>query len=69
MKISARNAFKGTVKKLVIGVVTAEVTVEIAPGVEVTGVITKSSAESLGLAEGKEAFAVIKASDVMFAVD
>jgi molybdopterin-binding protein len=69
MKISARNTFKGTVKKIVTGMVNSEVTLEIAPGIEVTGVITKSSAENLGLAEGKEAFAVIKASDVMFAVD
>ncbi|MBP0028721.1 molybdopterin-binding protein [Roseofilum reptotaenium CS-1145] len=69
MKISARNALKGTVKKVVTGAVNSEITLEIAPGVEVTGVITKASAENLGLAEGKEAFAVIKASDVIFAVD
>ena len=69
MKISARNTFKGTVKKVMTGAVNTEVTLEIAPGIEVTGVITKSSAENLGLAEGKEAFAVIKASDVMFAMD
>ncbi|HBQ97946.1 MULTISPECIES: molybdopterin-binding protein [unclassified Roseofilum] len=69
MKISARNALKGTVKKVVTGAVNTEITLEIASGVEVTGVITKASAENLGLAEGKEAFAVIKASDVIFAVD
>ncbi|MDJ0555911.1 MAG: molybdopterin-binding protein [Microcoleaceae cyanobacterium MO_207.B10] len=69
MKISARNTFKGTVKKVVIGAVDAEVTLEIAPGVEIVSVITKTSAENLGLAEGKEAYAVIKASDVMVATD
>ncbi|NJK31111.1 MAG: TOBE domain-containing protein [Deltaproteobacteria bacterium] len=69
MKISARNAFKGTVKQIVIGAVNAEVTIEIAPGIEITSVITKSSAESLGIAEGKEAYAIIKSSDVMTAVD
>lgn len=69
MEISARNSFKGTVKALNIGVVNAEVTIEIAPGLEITGVITKSSAEKLGLATGKEAYAVIKASDVIVAVD
>jgi molybdopterin-binding protein len=37
--------------------------------VEVVSIITRQSAESLGLAEGKEAWAVIKASNVMIAVD
>jgi molybdopterin-binding protein len=69
VKISARNALKGTVKSVVTGAVNDEVTIEIAPGVEVTAVITKSSAESLGLAAGKEAYAVIKSSDVMIAID
>ncbi|MCU0526274.1 MAG: molybdopterin-binding protein [Elainella sp. Prado103] len=69
MKISARNALKGIVKSVVIGAVNDEVVVEVAPGVEVTAIITKASAESLGLAEGKEVYAVVKASDVMIAVD
>ncbi|NEP77819.1 MAG: transporter [Okeania sp. SIO3B3] len=69
MKVSARNALKGTVKKVVTGAVNTEITVEIAPGIEVVSVITKSSAESLGVAEGKEVYAVIKASDVMVATD
>ena len=43
--------------------------IEIAPGVQVVSIITKSSAESLGLAIGKEAYAVVKASSVMVAVD
>ncbi|NER06666.1 MAG: transporter, partial [Okeania sp. SIO3C4] len=45
MKVSARNALKGTVKKVVTGAVNTEITVEIAPGIEVVSVITKSSAE------------------------
>ncbi|MGB3513740.1 MAG: molybdopterin-binding protein [Microcoleaceae cyanobacterium] len=69
MKISARNTLKGTVKKVVTGAVNTEITVEVAPGVEVVSVITKSSAESMGVAEGKEVYAVIKASDVMVATD
>lgn len=69
MKISARNTLKGTVKKVSPGTVNTEVVVEIAPGVEVTSVITKASAESLGISEGKEVYAVIKSSDVMVAVD
>ncbi|MEB3885973.1 molybdopterin-binding protein [Lyngbya sp. CCY1209] len=69
MKLSARNTIKGTVKKLVVGAVNAEVTLEVAPGVEVVSIISKASAESLGLSEGSEAYAVIKASNVMLAVE
>ncbi|MBD2212263.1 TOBE domain-containing protein [Calothrix sp. FACHB-156] len=69
MEISARNSLKATVKKVVAGSVNSEVTLELAPGVEVVAIITKSSADKLGLAEGKAAYAVIKASDVLVAVD
>lgn len=69
MEVSARNTFKGTVKKVVPGAVNSEVTIEVAPGAEMTAIITKSSAERLGLAEGKEAYAVVKATDVMVATD
>jgi molybdopterin-binding protein len=69
MKISARNSLKGVVKKLRIGLVSAEVSIEIAAGITITAVITKSSAEDLELEEGKEAYVVIKSSDVMVAID
>jgi molybdopterin-binding protein len=69
MQVSARNALKATVKKVVDGAVNTEVTLEIAPGVEVTAIITKSSSEKLQLQEGKQAYAIIKSSDVMVAVD
>lgn len=69
MQISARNVLKGKVTKLVLGAVNCEVTLEIAPGVEIVSTITKTSATSLGLAEGKEASAVIKASNVMIAIE
>jgi molybdopterin-binding protein len=69
MEISARNSLKGTVKKVVPGSVNTEITLEVAPGVEVVSIITKSSAEKLNLAEGHAAYAVVKASDVMMATD
>jgi molybdopterin-binding protein len=69
MQISARNVLKGKVAKVVEGAVNCEVTLEIAPGVEIISIITKTSAASLGLEEGKIASAVIKASSVMIAVD
>jgi molybdopterin-binding protein len=69
MQISARNVLKGKVAKVVEGAVNCEITLEIAPGVEIVSIITKASAASLGLVEGKAASAVIKASSVMIAVD
>ena len=69
MKLSARNVLKGRVVALTPGAVNVEIVIEIAPGVQVVSIITKSSAESLGLAVGKEAYAVVKASSVMVAVD
>ena len=69
MKISARNILKGKVKTLKIGAVNDEVVVELPGGSEIVSIITKSSAESLGLAPGKEVYAIIKASNVMIGVD
>jgi molybdopterin-binding protein len=69
MKLSARNVIKGRVVAIKPGAVNAEVVIEIAPGVQVVSIITMSSVESLSLAVGKEAYAVVKASSVMIAVD
>ncbi len=69
MEISARNMLKGKVKKIVRGTVNAEVTVELTGGDCIVSVITKTSADKLGLAEGKEVYAVIKASRVMIATE
>ena len=69
MKLSTRNTLKGKITKIEVRTVNAEITLEIVPGLEVVSVITKSSAERLGLAEGKEAYALIKATDVAIAVD
>lgn len=69
MKISARNSFAGTVKNLLKGPVSTEVQVTIAPGVDVVAVISTTSANELGLATGKPARVVIKASSVMIGVD
>ena len=69
MKISARNILKGKIVKLVRGAVNAEVTIELQGGAQVVSIITNGSVDSLGLKEGKEAYAVVKASSVMIAVD
>lgn len=67
MKISARNSLKGKVKSIEVGAVNTEVVVELENGLEVVSIITKDSAERLEIAEGKEVYAVVKASDVMIA--
>lgn len=69
MKISARNVLKGRVKQVKTGAVNDEVTIELPGGTEIVSVITRSSAETLGLAEGQEVYAVIKASSVMIATE
>ncbi len=69
MKLSARNILKGTVKKIITGAVNSEVVIVTAGGEEIVSIITRESVESLELEEGKEVYAVIKASNVMVAVD
>lgn len=69
MKISARNSIKGKVKNVVIGQVSAEVTIDLGNGKELVSVVTKNSVDNLGIKVGKEVYAVIKASSVMIATD
>ena len=69
MKLSARNVLKGTVKSVTHGAVNSEVVLELPGGTELVSIITKRSAAELELAAGSKAYAVIKASNVMIAVD
>lgn len=69
MKISARNILKGNVQGIVNGPVSTEVTVRLTGGEEIVSIITRASAQNLELKEGKEVYAVIKASHVLIAVD
>ena len=69
MKVSARNLIPGTVKKVTVGMVAAEVVIEVAPGVEVVSVITKESVESMGLKVGMPVKAMVKATSVMVVTD
>jgi len=68
MKVSARNLIPGTVKKVTIGMVNAEVVIE-AAGVEIVSVITKESAEAMGLKAGAKVKAMVKATSVMLVTD
>jgi molybdopterin-binding protein len=68
VKISARNFLEGTVKAVHKGATTAHVEIELKGGGIVTSSITNEAVEELGLKKGTQAYAVIKASDVMIAI-
>jgi molybdopterin-binding protein len=69
MKLSARNVLKGKILKVVKGAVNSEVILELPGGEKLVSIITNTSVKSLGLKKGKDAYAVIKASNIMVAVD
>lgn len=69
MKLSARNILKGKVVKVTKGAVNSEVVIELPGGTQLVSIITNASVESLALKEDKEAYSVIKASNIMVGVD
>lgn len=69
MKLSARNVLKGRITAVTRGATTAHVKIEIGPGVVITASITNEAVDELRLANGEQAYAVIKASDVMVGKD
>jgi molybdopterin-binding protein len=68
MKISARNQLKGTITEIVKGATTAHVKLDVG-GAIVTSAITNAAVDELKLEVGQKAYAVVKASDVMIAID
>jgi molybdopterin-binding protein len=69
MRLSARNQIKGTVADVKKGATTAHVRVDIGGGVIVTSSITNDAVDELGIKTGGKVIVVVKASDVMIAVD
>jgi len=69
MKTSARNVFEGKVSRLVSGAINDEVTVALKGGKEIVATITKGSTERLGIREGKDVLALVKASFVILLED
>jgi len=69
MKLSARNSLPGTIRKIDKGAVNAEVTIELSHELSVVSIITLDAVNSLELKVGDRAYAVIKASSVMIAID
>lgn len=69
MRLSARNQLKGVILEVTRGATTSHVRIDIGNGSVVTASVTNEAVEDLGLKTGQAAYAVIKASDVMVAVD
>ena len=69
MRISARNQIKGKIVDVTKGATTSHVRVDVGGGQIVTSAITNEAVEELGLKKGDNVLAVIKASDVMTAVN
>ena len=65
MKVSARNAFDGTITAITPGAVNTEVELTTANGDKIVAIVTNTSVLSLALAEGKPAIALVKAPWVM----
>jgi molybdate transport system regulatory protein len=69
MKISARNVFEGKITEVKIGAVSCEVNLKTKGGEKIVAMVTNESAIGLGLATGKEALALVKASSVLVLID
>ena len=69
MKLSARNQLKGTVVAIQEGAVNGIVKIDVGGGNVISATISMSSIQELGLAVGKEAYAVIKSTSVMVGID
>ncbi len=68
MKLSARNQLRGTVTAVKLGTIMSEIAVDVG-GQQVVAVITRGSAEELGIKQGVSVTVVIKSTDVMLATD
>ena len=69
MRLSARNQLKGRVVEVTKGQTTAHVRIDIGNGKIVTASVTNEAVDELGLKAGQDAYAIVKASDVLVAVD
>ena len=65
MQLSARNQLNGKITKVELGAVMANIKIEISQPGTITAVITKESAENLGLSEGDDVCAIIKSTEVI----
>ena len=69
MKLSARNVLKGKVVDVIEGVTTHNVKIDIGHGIVITSSITAEAVKDLKLKKGDEAYAIVKASEVIVGKD
>lgn len=68
MKLSARNHLKGVVKSIAEGLITSKVIIDLGNGNEIVSIISKDAIADLELEVGKEAFAIVKSTEVIVGV-
>ena len=68
MKLSARNQIKGRIVGVTRGATTSHIRIDVGGGTTITASITNEAVDELGLKDGQQAYAVIKASDVMVGI-
>ncbi len=69
MKISARNNLKGTIKYIEEGLITSKVVIDLGNGNEIVSIVSKDAIHDLELVVGKEAYAIVKSTEVIIGID
>lgn len=69
MKLSARNNLKGVVKSIEEGLITSKVVIDLGNGNQIVSIISKDAIADLQLEVGKEAFAIVKSTEVIVGVE
>lgn len=68
MKLSARNNLKGIIKAIEEGLITSKVVIDLGNGNEIVSIISKDAINDLKLEVGKEAYAIVKSTEVLVGV-
>ncbi len=69
MRLSARNQLKGVIKSIEDGLITSKVIIDLGGGNEIVSIISKQAIKELELKPGKDAYAIVKSTEVLVGVD